>query len=835
MNINELPIQKVLPLIKDTFRKKTSAVLIAEPGAGKTTQTPLAFLTEPWLNGKKIIMLEPRRLAARSAASYMASILGEPVGKTVGYRVRMDSRVSAETVIEVVTEGILTRMLQSDPELSGIAMIIFDEFHERSIHADTGLALSLESQSVFRDDLKLLVMSATLDAEPVAALLGQAPVIQCAGRSYPVETIYAPVSGSQRLEQAAAGVIRRALSEEEGDMLVFLPGVGEIRRTARELSRSGLPHNVVIRELFGQLSPEKQDEAIRPAGEGHRKIVLSTSIAETSLTLEGIRIVVDSGYMRTEIFSPRTGLPQLITRRVSKASADQRRGRAGRVAPGRCYRLWSEEEHTRLPEMNIPDIRESDLAPLALELAAWGVRDPEELSWLDTPPSAAFQQGRELLLQLGALDAGGGVSPHGRNMAELGMHPRLAHMLLMGRNMGQGALACRLAVVLQERDLLSGSEAAADSDIRTRMERLQLLEQGRYSGPGDEGKDGTVKRMMQEIRNLLQQLGLKQDRQMDMNSCGLLLSFAYPDRIAKNRGRGSFLLRSGRGAVLKSVQPLSRADYLVAAAVDDKGSEGSIQLAASLNYNQIGRYYDKDIFDMKEVSWDSSAGAVRARIRQKLGAIVLKERVYDQPMEQEISKAILEGIRREGLSLLSWPKQAVQMRQRLSFMKFHNKDWPDVSEEALMNHLEEWLEPYLDGARNRNALQKLQTAALLENLLTWEQRQQLSKEAPTHIKVPSGSSIAIDYQDPSNPSFAVRLQEMFGLPETPRIAGGRVPLTIQLLSPAQRPVQVTSDLSSFWSNGYFEVKKDLKGRYPKHYWPENPLEAVPTNRTRAKM
>ena len=835
MNISELPIQQVLPLMKETFREKNSAVLIAEPGAGKTTQTPLAFLTEPWLSGKKIIMLEPRRLAARSAASYMASMLGEPVGKTVGYRVRMDSRVSAETVIEVVTEGILTRMLQSDPELSGIAMIIFDEFHERSIHADTGLALALESQSVFREDLKLLVMSATLDAEPVAALLGQASVIRCAGRSYPVETIYAPVASSQRLEQAVADVIRRALTAEEGDMLVFLPGVGEIRRTASELAHSGLPDNIVIRELFGQLSPEKQDEAIRTAGKGRRKIVLSTSIAETSLTLEGIRIVVDSGYMRTEVFSPRTGMPQLITRRVSKASADQRRGRAGRVAPGICYRLWSEEEHSRLPDMNIPDIRESDLAPLALELAAWGVRDPEELSWLDIPPSAAVKQGRELLLQLGALDAGGAVTSHGRKMAELGMHPRLSHMLLMGREMDQGALACRLAVVLQERDILSGSEALADSDIRSRMERLQLIELGQFTGYGDEGKDGTVKRMMQEIRNLLQQLGLKQDRQMDMNSCGLLLSFAYPDRIAKNRGGGSFLLRSGRGAILKSVQPLSRADFIVAAVVDDKGAEGSIQLAAALNYDRIGRYYDKDIVDMKEVSWDSSAGAVRARIKQKLGAIVLKEQVYDQPMEQEISGAVMEGIRRDGLSLLSWPKQAVQMRQRMSFMKLHNKDWPDVSEEALMIHLEKWLEPYLEGARNRNALQKLQTAALLENLLTWEQRQQLSKEAPTHIKVPSGSSVAIDYQNPSNPFFAVRLQEMFGLAETPRIAGGKVPLTIQLLSPAQRPVQVTSDLSSFWSNGYYEVKKDLKGRYPKHYWPDDPLDAVPTNRTRAKM
>lgn len=836
MNRNELPIQQVLPMLKETFREQDSAVLIAEPGAGKTTQTPLAFMDEPWLEGKKIIMLEPRRLAARSAASYMASSLSEPVGKTVGYRVRMDSRVSAETKIEVVTEGILTRMLQSDPELSGIGMIIFDEFHERSIHADTGLALALETQSVLRNDLKLLVMSATLEAEPVAALLGDAPVIRCAGRTYPVETIYAPVPSSQPLEQGVAAVICRALFEGEGDVLVFLPGVREIRRTTQELESAGLPRNIIIRELYGQLSSDKQDEAIRQDSGGCRRIVLSTSIAESSLTLEGIRIVVDSGYMRTEVFSPRTGLPQLITRRVSKASADQRRGRAGRLASGRCYRVWTEVEHMHLPETNTPDIRQSDLAPLALELAAWGVREPEEMSWLDTPPSAVFQQGRELLQQLGALDAGGSVTSHGRKMAELGMHPRLSHMLLMGKELGHGALACRLAVLLQERDLISSSEAAADCDVRTRVERLLLMEQGQITAHGRmDVKEGTVKRLIQEIRHLSQQLHLNRESKLDVTLCGLMLSFAYPDRIAKNRGGGSFLLRSGRGAVLKSVQHLSRAEYIVAATVDDKGAEGSIQLAAWLDSDVIGRYHGDDMFDMKEVLWDSSAGAVRARIKRTLGAILVKEQVYAQPTDEEISTAVLEGIRKEGLSLLSWNKQAVQLRQRMSFMKRHHSDWPDVSEEVLMNTLEEWLEPYLEGARSRHTLQRLQTAVLLENLLTWEQRQQLHKEAPTHIKVPSGSSIPVDYQDPLNPFLAVRLQEMFGLPETPRIAGGRVPLTIHLLSPAQRPVQVTSDLSSFWSSGYFEVKKDLKGRYPKHYWPDDPLQAIPTNRTRAKM
>ncbi|WP_106765950.1 ATP-dependent helicase HrpB [Paenibacillus faecalis] len=836
MNRNELPIFKVLPQLKDSFKKQASAVLIAEPGAGKTTQTPLAFLNEPWLSGKKIIMLEPRRLAARSAASYMASLLGEAVGKTVGYRVRMDSRVSSETRIEVVTEGILTRMLQSDPELPDIGMIIFDEFHERNLHADTGLALALETQSVFRPDLKLLVMSATLEAEPVAALLGDASVIHCAGRSYPVETVHVPISASQRMEQGVAAVISRALLESDGDILVFLPGIREIRRTARELGSIDLPQNIVVRELFGQLSTDKQDEAIQPDREGRRKIVLSTSIAESSLTLEGIRVVVDSGWMRTEVVSPRTGLPQLVTRRVSKASADQRRGRAGRLGPGKCYRVWSEQEHRHLPESNIPAIRQSDLTPLALELAVWGEKDPAELSWLDVPPSAAFQQGRDSLQQLGALDADGAVLPHGRQMAELGIHPRLSHMLLMGKQLGQGELACRLAVLLQERDLFSASEAAADSDIQSRIERLLHMEQGQITASASiNGSEGLMKRLFQEIRNLSQHLQLKGERSLDVSLCGLLLSFAYPDRIAKNRGDGSFLLRNGRGAALKSVQHLSRKKYIVVASVDDKGTEGSIHLAASLEADLIELYHGEDILDVKEVTWDSSAGGVRARMKRTLGAITIKEQVYAQPLIEEVSAAVVEGIRQEGLSLLSWNKQAVQLRQRMAFMKRYNADWPDVSDEALLDTLEEWLEPYLEGARSRQELQRLKTAVILENLLTWEQRQLLRKEAPTHIKVPSGSSIPVDYSNPQYPFLAVRLQEMFGLAETPRLAGGKIPLTIHLLSPAHRPVQVTSDLSSFWNNGYFEVKKDLKGRYPKHYWPDDPLQAIPTSRTRAKM
>lgn len=826
----QLPIMNVLPELKAAFHAQNSAVLIAEPGAGKTTQTPLAFLGETWLNNKKIVMLEPRRLAARSAASYMAASLGEKVGQTVGYRVRMDTRVSRDTAIEVVTEGILTRMLQSDPELAEVGMIIFDEFHERSIHADTGLALALETQSVLREDLRLLVMSATLEAEPVAGLLGGAPVIRCAGRSFPVDTEYIPPASGRSTEQAAAGAIARALSETSGDVLVFLPGGREIRRTAEALRSERLPGNMVIRQLYGQLSTEQQDEAVQPDPEGRRKIVLSTPIAETSLTIEGVMAVVDSGYMRTEVLSPRTGLPHLVTMRVSKASADQRRGRAGRLAPGKCYRLWSPEEHARLQEMNVPDILQTDLAPLALELAVWGVKEPSTLSWLDEPSPILFQQGRELLRQLGALDDSGAVTEHGRSMAELGVHPRLAHMLLKGKELGQGALACRLAVLIQEREALSGPEAYQDRDIRTRVERLLQQEQGRRP----EDRTGAFFRIQQDVRHLQDKTGVSPSEVIDPDHSGLLLSFAYPDRIGKNRGGGSFLLRSGRGAALGTVQTLSRSAYIVAASIQDQGADGSILLAAPLEEALLEQHYGHEMKKLKEVGWDPSSGSVRARIRWMLGAIVVKEAPDPRPLDEDMSRAILQAIRKEGLRLLQWSKQGNQLRERMNFMHHHDPAWPDVSDEGLLATLEEWLAPYLAGIRSRNDLQRLRPGELLEHLLTWEQSQQLQKEAPTHIEVPSGSRIPVSYENPEAPALAVRLQEVFGLLQTPRVAGGRVPVTLHLLSPAQRPVQMTSDLESFWRSGYFDVKKDLKGRYPKHYWPDDPLQAVATRRTKPK-
>ncbi|WP_127592421.1 ATP-dependent helicase HrpB [Paenibacillus lautus] len=835
--MTELPIHRILPQLKMALSTGTHAVLIAEPGAGKTTQVPLAFLNESWLEGKRIIMLEPRRIAARSAASYMASSLGEAVGETIGYRVRMDSKIGQNTRIEVVTEGILTRMLQDDPELTGIGMIIFDEFHERNLQADTGLAFAMESQSVLREDLRLLVMSATLEAEPVARLLGDAPVIVSEGRAFPVSTHYLRSFSLDELHKGAANAILRALSEQQGDILVFLPGAREIRKTANELLRTGLSQDVVIRELYSALPAEKQDDAIRRDSNGRRKIVLSTSIAESSITIEGIKTVVDSGYMRTEVFSPRTGLPQLITRRLSRASADQRRGRAGRVSAGVCYRLWSEEEHRHLPESTIPAIRESDLTPLALELAVWGTRDPEQLAWLDAPPRPALTQGQALLRQLSALDDSGSITQHGREMALLGLHPRLAHMLIRAQEIGEASLAIRIAVLLQERDIMSRGEAIRDQDLRSRVERLLLFErQGQRSAEQDMTSEAVLQRMKQEIRKLHTQLNVAYTISGNLNFCGLLLSFAYPERIAKNRGGSGFLMRSGRGVKLVSVQPMSRAQYIVVAAVDDQGADGNIQLASEMDELWLDKYYFDEMEQRKEVVWDSASGSIRARQKLMLGALVIKEQAYSNPTGEEIALALLQGIRQEGLGLLQWSKAALQLRERLAFMFRHDPEgnWPDVSDEGLLNQAEEWLLPYLEGLRNRNDIRRLAPGTLLEHMLSWEQKQQLQKEAPTHIRVPSGSLIPVNYSDPEQPFLAVRLQEMFGLQDTPRIAEGRVALTLHLLSPAQRPVQVTSDLSSFWRSGYFEVKKDLKGRYPKHYWPDDPMEATATHRTRPK-
>lgn len=838
--IKQLPVDAALPALKQALASGGNAVLVAAPGAGKTTRVPLALLDEPWLQGRKIVMLEPRRLAARSAARFMAGQLGEAVGETVGYRVRMDTKTGPKTRIEVVTEGVLTRMLQSDPGLEEAGLVIFDEFHERSLQADLGLALCLQSQELLREDLRLLVMSATIDAEPAARLLGDAPIIRSEGRTFPVETLYRPPRRSGiPIDEALVPVVEEALRGQPGDLLVFLPGMAEIRAARRRLQdkfgQQDGKGSIRIYPLYGSLSPEEQDRALLPSGEGERKIVLSTAVAETSLTVEGVTIVIDSGLARVSRFSPRTGMSRLETTTVSAASADQRRGRAGRLGPGKCYRMWSEEEQRRLPPASLPEIREADLAPLVLELAVWGTADPNELKWLDPPPGPAVQQARELLSALGALKPDGTVTGHGREMAALGLHPRLSHMILLAIPLGLGSLACETAVLLGERDLAqtapTSPNARAGADFRLRIEALH--------GKGPLAANEGVRRRLMEEANRLKRLCVpanSSDREpLDaLASCGLLLALAYPDRIGRRRDGGKYLLSGGRGAAFGSDQPLAAEEWIAAADVEDAGAESRIRLAAPLPPKEWLPHFSDSIAEEAVVAWDRGSKAVRARVRRRLGAILLEESPMPSPPADKVAEALLSGIREEGLGILPWTKAARQYQERAVFARRGDPSWPDLSDEGLLATMEEWLAPYLDGMKSAADLRRLNLKEILESLIPWPQRRELEDLAPTHWTVPSGSRIPIDYSDPEAPVLAVRLQELFGLPDTPRIAGGRVPLTLHLLSPAQRPVQVTRDLASFWSSAYFEVRKDLKGRYPKHYWPDNPLEAQATRRAKTR-
>ncbi|MFC4775261.1 ATP-dependent helicase HrpB [Paenibacillus sp. GCM10023252] len=846
MNDKPLPIDEVLPELLEKLRESSNAVLVAEPGAGKTTRVPLALLQETWLAGRSIVVLEPRRLAARSAALYMAELLGERVGETVGYRVKLDTKVGPKTRIEVVTEGVLTRMLQSDPALDAVGAILFDEYHERSLQADLGLALSLQSQSLLRENLRILIMSATLDAQPIAKLLGDAPVVMSRGRTYPVETFYASERLSQergREDIAVAACIERALREQEGDLLVFLPGAREIRRTAARLHQAAgatrSNHSLVVRMLHGMLSLEEQAAAIKADPEGRRRVVLATSIAESSLTVEGVRVVIDSGLMRVPRYSPRTGMSRLETVRVSQASADQRRGRAGRLSPGACYRLWTEQEQRELPASHTPEMMEADLMPLTLELLLWGINDPNELQWLDPPPHGAYVQALERLRLLEAVDGSGKPTKLGQQMAQLGVHPRLACMLLQSVSLGCEQLACELAVLLEDRDLLPQERSV---DLLLRLHLLQG--RGDAGGRVDSARLHSMREGASRLKRGLIAAALEtgierppaQTSGLDSHQAiGLLLSFAYPDRIAQRRSDGRYLLSGGRGAVLPELQPLSQVPYLVAAELEDSGTESRIRLAAHVQLSDIEQWCGARIRKEQLVVWDSASGSVRSRLRTMLGALILKETQLQSADPEEVASALLQGIRAEGLSaLLPMNKQALQLQARMQLMHRSDSSWPDASEECLLETLEDWLLPHLYGMRSRSDLQRLSMVGLLQGLLTWHQGLELDEQVPTHLTVPSGSRVPVDYSNPEAPSISVRLQEVFGWLSTPRLAKGRLPVTLKLLSPSQRPVQVTQDLASFWQTAYFEVKKDLKGRYPKHYWPDNPLEAVPTNRVRPR-
>jgi len=836
-----LPIDPILPEIRKTLEQHNRAVLVAPPGAGKTTKVPLAMLEESWLKGKTILMLEPRRLAARSAAHYMAMALGQPVGQQIGYRVRGDTRVSAHTRIEVITEGILPRMLQEDPALEHAGLIIFDEFHERSIHSDLGLALALQAQSILRDDLRLLIMSATLDGEELSRQLGNIPLLVSEGRSYPVETRYSPRKQGEPLERSVTAAIRHAIVQDSGDVLVFLPGIREIRSIERLLREHRMPGHVDIMPLYSGLSLEEQEKAIAPAAPGTRKIVLSTSIAETSLTVEGIRVVIDSGLMRVSRFSPRTGLSRLETVKVTQAAADQRRGRAGRQGPGVCYRLWTMEEERRLEPQSVPEILQADLLPLALELAVWGVTDPHELFWLNPPPPAAFAQAQQMLENLGAIDAEGKVTSHGRRMADLGIHPRLAHMIWRSIPLGLGDWACDLAAILQERDFLRPvSEQPLSLSLEFRLDLVRQARGGQLSIPdGQEIDRKLLDIIIREADALKKACGQAPTvESVPLHACGLMLAFAYPDRIAQRKDNHTYLLRTGRGAILAEHSLVhdfqAKPAFLVAADLDDQGTYGRIRLTAVLDRSQMYEHFRDEITQEKEITWDRDAEAIRGTVTERLGAITLKEKPLHQFSPEETAAAVKQAIADSELRLLSWTKQVRQLQQRIHFVAQLLEGWPNVTDEGLLATLDEWLEPYLYDIRRKDDLAKLNLADLLLQRLTWEQRQELDRLAPSHLNVPSGSKIAIDYTEPAAPVLAVKLQEMFGCQETPRIGGGRVPVVLHLLSPAGRPIQITRDLANFWQTTYFDVRKDLRGRYPKHYWPENPLEAVATNRTKPR-
>ena len=846
MSSSGLPIDAALPALRRALAERSCAVLTAPPGAGKSTVVPLALMDESWAAGKRLLMLEPRRLAARAVAQRMAATLNEPIGRTVGYRMRRDTRVSRDTRIEVVTEGVLTRMLQTDPALEGVAALVFDEFHERSLQADLGLAMALDARRNLTPDLRMLVMSATLETAAVSRLLGDAPVVGVQGRTFPIETRFAgkglpplpdaQARGEEGPEPLVTRLILRALAEQDGDVLVFLPGAREIRRVESLLETAGTAAHARILPLYGDLPPDRQDAALAPVP-GARRIVLATNIAETSLTIEGVRAVVDSGLVRRLKFDPSTGMSRLTVQRISRASADQRQGRAGRLGPGVCYRAWSEGAHRTLAPFTPAEIVEADLAPLALELGCWGAREANELDWLDPPPAATLASARDLLLRLGALDREGRASAHGREMARLGVHPRLAHMLLRARAMGSLPLAADLAALLSERDPLRGPAAGRDADIRSRLDIL------RGEGGGDADRflirnvQGTARDLARRLRTA--SVPTSGTGPEGAGSVGALLALAFPDRIGRRRGGpdGRFTLANGRGAHFPQPQSLSQQELIVAVSLDDLGRDARILLAAPLERADLEAVLPERLEWRQSVQWSRREQAVLARRELRLDELVLEERVLADVPEQQASQAMLEGVRELGIGALAWTREARDLQARVAFVRRLGagyEDWPDLSDTALLTSLDGWITPWLSGVTRREHLARIPLQEALLARLSWEQRRRLDALAPVQLTMPSGSRIRVDYLDESAPAVSVRLQEVFGLEATPRLGGGRVPVTFKLLSPAHRPVQVTRDLAGFWRGSYSEVRKDLRGRYPKHYWPENPLEARPVRGVRRR-
>ncbi|MER3482157.1 MAG: ATP-dependent helicase HrpB [Meiothermus sp.] len=819
-----LPVYEALPRLRETLAKHSTAILQAPPGAGKSTAVPLELLGEPWLSGQKILMLEPRRLAARAVANRMASQLGEELGETVGYRVRFESKVSEKTRLEVLTEGILTRRLQRDQELGGVGLVIFDEFHERSLEADLALALCRQVQEVLREDLRILLISATLDGEALSVMLNGAPIVSAKGRQYPVKVQYLPKDPEGPLPGTVAAAVARALAGSDGDVLVFLPGVSEIARTQTLLSERH--PDVLIRPLYGDLPLSAQQEAIVPDEQGRRKVVLSTSIAETSLTIEGIRAVVDSGFSRVSRFDPKSGLSRLETVRVTRDSADQRAGRAGRLGPGTAYRLWSVNTQNGLLAQRRAEILEADLAPMLLELSAWGIRDVNELSWVTPPPVAAVRQAQGLLQELRVLE-NGVLTARGREMLEWPTHPRVAHLLLESQTLGLEALAADVAALLEERDPLPG-EPGADLDLR--VQALRNWRAGQANQGGEIGVLNRVERLSKEWRR---RLSVQADNSMpDPYSTGLLISLAYPDRIARLRkgSRARYRLSGGRGVKLLEDDPLAGTPWLAVAHLDAGTDEGRIFLAAPVHTEDLKPFAQS----VEVVGWDARAGALVARRERRIGEVVLESEPLKQVPEEQRLGILVQVVRSEGLEILSWTEAVRQWQARVLSLRAWRpeEDWPDVSDAHLLRDMETWLGPWLGNVSRLEDFKRLDLMAILGNLLPWNLQTRFEELAPTRLEVPSGSKVRLEYNpDGSPPVLAVKLQELFGLADTPRVNDGRTPVMLHLLSPAQRPIQVTQDLRSFWQNTYPEIRKELRGRYNKHPWPEDPWNAGPTRKT----
>ncbi|MEM7141110.1 MAG: ATP-dependent helicase HrpB [Actinomycetota bacterium] len=824
MTPGELPVDAVLPDIADALTDNRLVVLEAPPGTGKTTRVPPSLLGAEWLGDRTVLMLEPRRVAARAAAARIADELGESLGERVGLRTRFDTRVGRNTRLEVVTEGVLTRLLIADPGLEHVGAVIFDEFHERSIHADTALGFALETRSALRDDLRLVMMSATIDGDRLAGQLGGATVVSVDAPLHPIVTRYRAPTPGRRVEDDVADATLEALADEPGDVLVFLAGAGDIGRTERAL-RSRLPRGVRITPLHGSLPPQEQDRALRPASDGERKVILSTPIAETSVTIDGVRVVIDSGRRRRPEIDIGRGMSRLRTVNASQAATDQRRGRAGRQGPGLCIRLWPEVDQARRRADEPPEILTADLTTLALQIAAWGATEAHEIPFVDQPPAPSLAAGRGVLTALGAIDDERRITDHGRAIAELGAEPRLAHMMVRGEQLGVGGTACDIAAVLADRDLLTGRDRPVD--LRLRVEALSA------GGRGiDEGRRQRARDLARRWRS---RLGVG-DEPPDQDWVGPLISLAFGDRIAQRRAdAGSFLLASGAGVTAPSDDALAREPYLAVAETEGVGSDARILTAAPLDRADIEQLHADRIEEVTRGEWDRRLRDVAFERQERLGALVLRREADPDADGDAVRDALLAGVRREGLSLLGWREADTKWRDRLAFL--HRTDpehWPSVDDDALLHDLDTWLGPAVASAKRRADLEMVDVKAALNNLLDWRQVRDVDRFAPSHVDVPSGSRIPVDYAPEGGPVLAVRLQEIFGLATTPTVANGAVPLVIHLLSPAHRPVQVTSDLASFWTDGYQEVRKELRGRYPKHEWPEDPTTASPTSRAKRR-